>query len=148
MVRENDAGFSCRLDGNTVSLIIYTFLLPHCALETKHTQSARDINTVRVCARACTDCVYEQTMQIIAKTQHIHPGDNIKWHLDKQANLCTVMYLGKMSELDQSHESHASDQGKCEGGEKKSATHRAEEWQRLTRRIKSSEGEERNNEDT
>lgn len=70
------------------SLIIYTFLPPRCTLKTTRTQSACDSTLSElVCVCVCTDCVCGQTVQIIAKTRHTHPRDNIKSHLDKHAQI-------------------------------------------------------------
>lgn len=129
------------------SLIIYTFLLPHHVLETKRTQSVRDINTVRVCVceRAQTVSTSKLCKWLQKPSIYTHvTTSSDTWTNRHKLNLCTVMHLGKMSELDQSHESQASDQGKMWRQKKKCHTQswRVTEVKTQNQRQRGSEEEE------
>lgn len=94
--------------------------MPHRALETKRTQSARDMNTVQVCVceRAQTVstsklCKWLQKPSIYT---HVTTSSDTRTNRHK-LNLCTVTHLGKMSELDQ--KAMQVIKVKCEGEKKK-----------------------------
>lgn len=116
------------------SLIIYTLLLPQCALETKHTQSAHDNNTVLpcVCASVQTVCRFQKPSV-----------RNIKWHLDKHAQIksshCDVFGREVNWSWTGSKPWQPCKWSRWNVNGEGGGTQRDAEWQRLRRRIKGRE---------
>lgn len=134
MVWENDAGYSCRLGGNTTEVSINH--LTRCYCHSAHYRpSVHKVHvTLTLCRYVHLVCLWANYANDCKNPTYATSSDT--WTNLSKLNLCTVTCLGKMVELDQSHDSHASDQGKMRrGGEPQ----RDEEWQRLRRRMKGRE---------